>query len=166
MENKSLMVFNVTVDLSNKAQVEALNEFTKKMSETYSGGEEAPEQKPVETSTEQKPATRTRSRKSNPIPAPAEEKTETDTDSENKKVLAGGCSEQGTELGQVQEPEPEKEAPKVESIKVEDVRALLAEKVDDHRMEIKKKLTELGAPNVSALDPEKYVEFMEFLKSL
>lgn len=151
MENKSLMVFNVTVDLSNKAQVEALNEFTKKMSETYSGGEEAPEQKPVETSTEQKPATRTRSRKSNPTPAPepVEEKTQEEPEQENTP-----------------EPEPEKEAPKAESIKVEDVRALLAEKVDDHRMEIKKKLTELGAPNVSALNPEKYGEFMEFLKSL
>lgn len=151
MENKSLMVFNVTVDLSNKTQVEALNEFTKKMSETYSGGEEAPEQKPVETSTEQKPATRTRSRKSNPTPAPGpvEEKTQEEPEQENTT-----------------EPEPEKEAPKAESIKVEDVRALLAEKVDDHRMEIKKKLTELGAPNVSALNPEKYGEFMEFLKSL
>ena len=150
MENKSLMVFNVTVDLSNKAQVEAFNEFTKKMSETYSG-EEAPEQKPVETSTEQKPATRTRSRKSNPTPAPepVEEKTQEEPEQENTP-----------------EPEPEKEAPKAESIKVEDVRALLAEKVDDHRVEIKKKLTELGAPNVSALDPEKYGEFMEFLKSL
>lgn len=151
MENKSLMVFNVTVDLSNKAQVEALNEFTKKMSETYSEGEEAPEQKPVETSTEQKPATRTRSRKSNPTPAPepVEEKTQEEPEQENTP-----------------EPEPEKEAPEAESIKVEDVRALLAEKVDDHRMEIKKKLTDLGAPNVSALNPEKYGEFMEFLKSL
>lgn len=149
-ENKSLMVFNVTIDLSNRAQVEALNEFTEKMNETYSG-EEAPEQKPAEKPSEQKPATRTRSRKSNPTPDPEipEEKPQEEPEAE-----------------QVQEPEPEKEAPEAECIKVEDVRALLAEKVDDHRVEIKKKLTELGAPNVSALNPEKYGEFMKFLNSL
>lgn len=145
MENKSLMVFNVTVDLSNKAQVEAFNEFTKKMSETYTEGEEA---------SVQKPATRTRSRKSNPTPAPetSEEKPQEEPESEKKT-----------------ESEPERKIPGdcvAQCIKVEDVRALLSEKVDDHRVEIKKKLTELGAPNVSALNPEKYGEFMEFLKSL
>lgn len=153
MENKSLMVFNVTIDLSNRAQVEALNEFTKKMNETYSR-EEAPEQKPVENPSEQKPATRTRSRKSNPNPAPEtpEEKPQEDPVPEE----TAGTEPQGEIPGNCV----------AQSIKVEDVRALLAEKVDDHRPEIKKKLTDFGAPNVSALNPEKYGEFMEFLKSL
>lgn len=153
MENKSLMVFNVTIDLSNKAQVEALNEFTKKMSETYPGVE-APEEKPAENPSEQKPATRTRSRKSNPVPAP---------ETPEEKPQAEPVQEETNGPG------PEEKIPGncvAQSIKVEDVRALLAEKVDDHRTEIKKKLTELGAPNVSSLNPEKYGEFMEFLKSL
>ena len=60
-------------------------------------------------------------------------------------------------------PAPEEEGPKW---KVEQVREKLKEKVQDHRDEIKSKLSELGAPNVSSLDPEKYNEFMEFLDSL
>jgi hypothetical protein len=52
------------------------------------------------------------------------------------------------------------------SIKVEDVRALLAKKVNDHRSEIKTKLTELGAGNVTSLKVEQYPDFMEFLNGL
>lgn len=51
-------------------------------------------------------------------------------------------------------------------VKIEDVRALLAKKVNDHRTEIKAKLTELGANNVTSLDKAKYPEFTEFLTSL
>lgn len=63
------------------------------------------------------------------------------------------------------EPEPagEKKAPEY---KIEEVREKLKEKVSEHREEIKAKLSELGAPNVSNLDPEKYNEFMEFLNGL
>lgn len=49
---------------------------------------------------------------------------------------------------------------------VEDVRAKLKEKVSDHRPEIKAKLEELGAPNVSSLNPSLYPQFMDYLKSL
>ena len=78
-------------------------------------------------------------------------------------------------------PEPEQEAasaeeasaPKTETstetpeeYTVELVREKLKEKVTDHRSEIKTKLTELGAPNVSSLDPAKYADFMNFLNSL
>lgn len=51
-------------------------------------------------------------------------------------------------------------------IKIEDVRALLAKKVENNRAEIKTKLTALDAPNVTALDKSKYPEFVEFLNSL
>lgn len=63
------------------------------------------------------------------------------------------------------EPEPaeEKKAPEY---KIEEVREKLKEKVGEHREEIKAKLSELGAPNVSNLDPEKYNEFMGFLNGL
>ena len=69
-------------------------------------------------------------------------------------------------------PAPESEThegPKPESDKtytVEEVREKLKEKVGEHREEIKAKLTELGAPNVSSLDPDKYSEFVDFLESL
>ena len=65
------------------------------------------------------------------------------------------------------EPQPSKEdkgtAP---TVGIEDVRKALAEKVNDHRAAIKDKLTTLGAPSVTKLDPAKYQEMYDFLKSL
>lgn len=49
---------------------------------------------------------------------------------------------------------------------IEDVRCMLAEKVNEHRDEIKQKLNELGAPSVTKLDPAKYDEMYNFLESL
>ena len=49
---------------------------------------------------------------------------------------------------------------------IEDVRGVLAEKVNEHRDEIKQKLNELGAPSVTKLDPAKYDEMYNFLESL
>ena len=51
-------------------------------------------------------------------------------------------------------------------IKIEEVRALLAKKVENNRSEIKTKLTALGAPNVTALAKDKYAEFVDFLNEL
>lgn len=63
-------------------------------------------------------------------------------------------------------PEPEAPADEAKTYTIEEVREKLKEKVSEHRGEIKAKLGELGAPNVSNLDPEKYTEFMDFLNSL
>lgn len=52
------------------------------------------------------------------------------------------------------------------AVSIEDVRKVLAEKVNEHRAAIKDKLTELGAPSVTKLDPSKYNEMYDFLKSL
>lgn len=49
---------------------------------------------------------------------------------------------------------------------IEDVRAELAKKVNDHRDAIKNKLTELGAPSVTKLDSSKYDEMYNFLTAL
>lgn len=49
---------------------------------------------------------------------------------------------------------------------VEWVRRLLAEKVGKYRAECKQKLAELGASNVSTLDPSKYSDFVDFLNTL
>lgn len=61
---------------------------------------------------------------------------------------------------------PTKKKPKEEQLKIEDVRAKLAEKVNDHREAIKDKLTELGAKNVTSLATDKYQEFLDFLEEL
>ena len=49
---------------------------------------------------------------------------------------------------------------------IEDVRAMLAKKVNEHRDVIKQKLNELGAPSVTKLDTAKYDEMFNFLESL
>lgn len=49
---------------------------------------------------------------------------------------------------------------------IEDVRGMLAKKVNEHRDVIKQKLTELGASSVTKLDPAKYDEMYNFLESL
>ena len=64
------------------------------------------------------------------------------------------------------QPKPEKPAAEEKTYQVEEVREKLKEKVYEHREEIKAKLTELGAPNVSSLDPSKYTEFVDFLEGL
>lgn len=49
---------------------------------------------------------------------------------------------------------------------IEDVRGMLAKKVNEHRDVIKQKLNELGVPSVTKLDPAKYDEMYNFLESL
>lgn len=49
---------------------------------------------------------------------------------------------------------------------IEDVRGMLAKKVNEHRDVIKQKLNELGAPSVTKLGPAKYDEMYNFLESL
>lgn len=52
------------------------------------------------------------------------------------------------------------------AVSIQDIRTLLASKVDNHREAIRAKLTELGAKNVTGLDPQNYDSFYEFLKGL
>lgn len=49
---------------------------------------------------------------------------------------------------------------------IEDVREMLAQKVNTHRDAIKSKLNKLGAPSVTKLDPSKYDEMYDFLVNL
>lgn len=63
------------------------------------------------------------------------------------------------------EPAKQAEATK-SSVGIEDVRKVLASKVNDHRDVIKEKLNELGAPSVTKLAKEKYQEMYDFLISL
>lgn len=52
------------------------------------------------------------------------------------------------------------------AVSIQDIRTLLASKVDNHRESIRAKLTELGARNVTGLDVRNYDAFYEFLKDL
>jgi hypothetical protein len=52
------------------------------------------------------------------------------------------------------------------AVSIQDIRTLLASKVDNHREAIRAKLTELGARNVTGLDVRNYNAFYEFLKVL
>lgn len=52
------------------------------------------------------------------------------------------------------------------SITIEMVRELLSDKVKEHRSEIKERLSELGAPSVTKLSPDKYKDLYGFLLKL
>lgn len=52
------------------------------------------------------------------------------------------------------------------AVSIQDIRTLLASKVDNHRETIRAKLTELGAKSVTGLDARNYDAFYEFLKDL
>ena len=57
-------------------------------------------------------------------------------------------------------------APAAPAVSIEDLRALMSEKVANHRQEIKAKLSELGAPSVTKLDQSCYAELYDFLNEL
>lgn len=52
------------------------------------------------------------------------------------------------------------------AVSIQDIRTLLASKVDNNRETIRAKLTEMGARNVTGLDAQNYDAFYEFLKNL
>ena len=73
------------------------------------------------------------------------------------------------------QPKPEKAEQKAEDpkpaaaakkYKTEDVRAAMASKLADHRMDLVNKLKDMGAKNVSSLPEDKYEEFINFCNSL
>ena len=85
--------------------------------------------------------------------------------------------EQDVEASEAEEPkaeetkteeaeEPKAEAASEEGIKLDDLRASLSLKVKSHRDEIKAKLTELGASNLTTLDAGNYADMNDFLKGL
>lgn len=61
---------------------------------------------------------------------------------------------------------PAAQAASSASKSIEDVRKMLAQKVNEHRDVIKQKLNEFGAPSVTKLDPSKYDEMYNFLNTL
>lgn len=80
----------------------------------------------------------------------------------SKPAAAPAPSKPATPSKPVTAPAPSTPASK----SIEDVRKMLAQKVNEHRDVIKQKLNELGAPSVTKLDPAKYDEMYNFLTEL
>ena len=57
-------------------------------------------------------------------------------------------------------------APAAPTLTIDDVRKVVVSKAAAHRDEVKAKLTELGAKNVTTLDPSKYQELVDYLNTL
>lgn len=128
-----------------------------------SGTVPATEVVPVLTTTEEpaKPA-RTRRKSSDKTSTETTETTDTTGKPEPEE------KPEEAPAPEVKEPEKdEKPADKPEpEYKIEDVRKAMAEKINTHRAELISKLRELGAKNVSTLDPAKYGEFIGYINSL
>lgn len=99
----------------------------------------------VKTTGAKKPAPAQDVKKPAPAPAPAPKKTE-----EPEPMPMDANSSLGSDP----------------AVSIQDIRTLLASKVDNHREAIRAKLTELGAKNVTGLDARNYDAFYEFLKDL
>ena len=57
-------------------------------------------------------------------------------------------------------------APAAPTLTIDDVRKVVASKAAAHRKEVKAKLIELGAENVTTLDPGKYQALVDYLNTL
>lgn len=99
----------------------------------------------VKTTDVKKPAPAQDVKKPAPAPAPVPKKTE-----EPESMPMDANSSLGSDP----------------AVSIQDIRTLLASKVDNHRETIRAKLTELGARNVTGLDVRNYDAFYEFLKDL
>ena len=141
--NENFVKVEILIDTTKPEQLESLNSLLS----TIGGAENlAPAIAQVSTA-DPKPA-QSKKRNSKQADPTSEPKPEKPSDPEPQKPA---------------DPEPQPEA---KEYQIEEVREKLKEKVNDHREAIKAKLTELGAPNVSSLDPSKYGVFMNFLNDL
>ena len=143
--NEKFVHIDIFVDITDPEQISALSTFLTKVGQNAKAPEvPAPQPEPEPEPQPEKPAKPAKT----PKPAKAPK------------------AEPAPEPEPEPQPEPEKPAAEEKTYQVEEVREKLKEKVAEHREEIKAKLTELGAPNVSSLDPSKYTEFVNFLEGL
>ena len=96
-----------------------------------------------------------------PAPAPAPATPKTEKPASTHTAQASAAHAQAT----VAAPAAQASAAKTE-LTINDVRSIVASKAATHRNEIKSKLAELGAQNVTTLDPSNYQVFVDYLKSL
>lgn len=152
-----------SVDLNNPAQVAAFNAFCSAMGGEATGKQpeaDAPKTEAPKKRTAAKPV-ETKPEMEQPDPAAANMTVvDAQTVDPNETEAADDL------LGAGQEAEPE--------IKLEDVRAAADGKINpdknknfaDNTTKLKAKLTEIGAKNISTLDPAKFADMMAFIKTL
>ena len=139
----STLIVEVKVDLSNQSQVNEMINFLGKISGNGSTVVKTEEKKEAEPTV-----------KKNTVPAKAKAKEEPVVEKviqEEDTSAADASAASGSE-------DPE--------ITFNDVKNMMASKIDDNRDAIKNKMAELGAKNMSTLKEEDYAEFHKFLKSL
>lgn len=141
---------DISVDVTSPEEMNALYSFLSKIGKEAKNGPE-PEPVPQGASADPIPPQKTTKQKTKKeaAPKPAEPEPEPVPETPTEEA-----------------PMEETQAEPAKEYKIEEVREKLKEKVSEHREEIKAKLTELGAPNVSSLDPGKYADFVNFLESL
>lgn len=95
-------------------------------------------------------------------------RTVTEKATRSRKAKTPQVEEPEAEMAQCPSPADmqEEEAPAEEKINIATLRALTAEKAATHRAEIKEKLAELGAANVTSIPEESYTEYHDFITSL
>ena len=112
------------------------------------------------TANAQKPATAA------PAPKPQAPKPQAQKPQAQKPQAPAATSAPTKSVANPASGAPAVQAASSASKSIEDVRKMLAQKVNEHRDVIKQKLNELGAPSVTKLNPSKYDEMYNFLESL
>ena len=140
----------VTFDVTNANHVQSLNAFLMAIGDNSAESKAEIYKEPKKEESTTAPATEEPKRK---------RRTKAEIEAEKAAAV------ENEDVAEVEAEEVE-EAEETASLKIEDVRPLLAKKVGTHRQDIKDKLTEFGAPNLTALEPKFYAEFVDFLNSL
>ena len=151
------VIITFEADSSEQNFFEALSKLLKVEAAKLPESPKAPEQEPTQASQPKTPA--------KPKEKTPTSKTVSEPSKQPESPKAPESEEVEEEVEEIEEESSETPEPETE-ITIEKVRALLAEKVSDHREEIRTKLLSLGSPNVTNLDPAKYKEFSDYLNSL
>jgi hypothetical protein len=151
-----IMNVSLTIDVANVKQVEALERLMRTLGDLPMVENLIIEAaKPFEINVEQA---------MNGGPS----KTVTEKATRSRKAKTPQVEEPDAEMAQCPSPADmqEEQAPAEEKINIATLRALTAEKAPTHRAEIKEKLAELGAANVTSIPEESYNEYHDFITSL
>jgi len=142
----NLVKIEAHIDPTKSEHVEALNNFLIAVGTCYASSEK--KERPILDELEEKPKqTRKRAEK---VETPQE-----DIPTETEAIEA-----QKAEAIEVIEPET------VSAPTLMQIRSLVAQKAGEHKDSIKAKLVELGAQNVSTLDPKHFQTIFDFLNEL
>jgi len=148
-----IMNVSLTIDVQNPQQVHALKQLMDAL-----GGNETTSA-PVQTPTQQA-EDKTAVPVEYPVAAKATRTRKAKVVSDEPKYLEAEEEQAEEEMAQAPGPDP------VEKVNLATLRALTANKATWHRAEIKKKLEELGAANVTTIPEDKYSEYHDFITSL